>query len=75
MESRWFSLISEIDYNKFFNRMQLQATKVKLNYYSGEKCKPIGVLQDVKITYGSISRRGNLYLIRTAGKPLIERDG
>lgn len=42
------SLISEGDYNKIFAEYKLCKAKIKLNYYSGEKCAPLGRLKDLR---------------------------
>ncbi|XP_046590230.1 uncharacterized protein LOC107227278 [Neodiprion lecontei] len=53
------SIISEIDREKYFPRLELEEAKVTLSYYSGEKRKPLGILRGIKIEYGAIATKTN----------------
>ena len=64
------TLMSERNYKKLLSENKLQNTEIKLNFYNGEKCIPIGVLNKMNIEYGTITGTGS----RQTGKPLIGRD-
>lgn len=67
------SLISE-DRKKYFPELKVEGTQVTLSYYSGEKCKPRGILRGIKINYGTITTEADLYVVGKTDKPLIGRD-
>lgn len=68
------SLISERDRKKFFPEQAIKKTSVILSYYSGEKCKPKGVLRAIQASYGKITAEVDLYVVEKTGRPMIGRD-
>lgn len=68
------SLISETDKEKYIPELLLEKSTITLSYYSGEKRKPMGFLRDIKINFGTITTKANLYVVGKIGKPLIGRD-
>jgi hypothetical protein len=67
------SVISHVDYRKYFLTLPLDSTSVTLKTYSGEKIIPEGVMH-VNIQYNNQSANLNLYVVRKGGPPLFGRE-
>lgn len=69
------SLISDRDRRRYFPELKVEETPVTLtiSYYSGERCKPKGILRGIRINYGRITVQADLYVVGEKG-PLIGRD-
>jgi hypothetical protein len=67
------SVISHVDYRKYFPTLQLDSTSVTLKTYSGEKMIPEGVMH-VNVQYNNQSSNLDLYVVRKGGPPLFGRE-
>jgi mevalonate kinase len=68
------SVISHVDYRKYFPTLPLDSTSVTLKTYSGERIIPEGVMH-VKVQYNNQSVNLDLYVVRKGGPPLFGREG
>ena len=67
------SVISHVDYGKYFPTLPLDITSVTLKTYSGEKIIPEGVLH-VNVQYNNQNVNVDLYVVRKGGPPLFGRE-
>jgi hypothetical protein len=67
------SVISHVDYCKYFPTLPLDSTSVTLKTYSGEKIIPEGVMH-VNVQYNNQRANLDLYVVRKGGPPLFGRE-
>jgi hypothetical protein len=67
------SVISYVDYRKYFPTLPLDSTSVTLKTYLGEKIIPEGVMH-VNVQYNNQSANLDLYVVRKGGPPLFGRE-
>jgi hypothetical protein len=67
------SVISHVDYRKYFPTLPLDNTSVNLKTYSREKIIPEGVMP-VNVQYNNQRANLDLYVVRKGGPPLFGRE-
>ena len=67
------SVISHVDYRKYFPTLPLDSTCVTLKTYSGEKIIAEGVMH-VNVQYNNQRANLDLYVVRKGGPPLFGRE-
>lgn len=63
------SIMSESDYNDFFNKEKLNSSSIVLKTYTGERVRPLGLLP-VTVEYNDRKEILNVYIIPKGGTPL-----
>lgn len=69
----YISAISEEDYRKYFNNIQLFPCEFVLTFYGGKTTQPLGKLANVEVKINDKNKNLNIYVVSGRGPMLLGR--